>query len=100
MVNISDVCLPLSAGEELFELHTEELEAMEKKIHNLLDVILPALGPDPGWGPLMKAWTLAESEWISCQTTSPGCYAPYDLSKILNDNVFSNHLNDTPKSIL
>lgn len=43
MANISDVCLPLSAGEELFELHMEELEAMQKKIHNLLDVILPAL---------------------------------------------------------
>ncbi|KAK7128202.1 hypothetical protein R3I93_020720 [Phoxinus phoxinus] len=38
MANISDVCLPLSAGEDTFELHSVrlELESVEKQIRDLL----------------------------------------------------------------
>ncbi len=38
LVLMADLCLPLSAGEDTFELHSVqlELEAMEKQIHELL----------------------------------------------------------------
>ncbi len=33
---MADLCLPLSAGEDTFELHSVELEAVERRIHELL----------------------------------------------------------------
>ncbi len=34
---VADLCLPLSAGEDTFELHSVQLEAVERQIHKLLE---------------------------------------------------------------
>ncbi len=33
---MADLCLPLSTGEDTFELHSVQLEAVERRIHELL----------------------------------------------------------------
>ncbi|KAG1933633.1 hypothetical protein F2P79_020381 [Pimephales promelas] len=86
MANISDACLtlPLSAGEDTFELFTvkQELEYVDKQIRGLLDVITSGFihsgtETDPGCTVQMDSIP-AESERLCCRTTSPRRYAPDD----------------------